>query len=130
MTAENIGDGRPLRVCDLCGGVDDHPRHSVAGNIRDVFTPSDGALERVMAEAPEEHRTELVRALLDTTSSDRHLQCCRDAGCPNGSCGVVLEDVDDAVIGGALLAHLSDNAPAIQDRLALVNEINSIPEEG
>jgi hypothetical protein len=28
--SENIGDGRPIRLCDVCGGMDDHPRHMVA----------------------------------------------------------------------------------------------------
>jgi hypothetical protein len=125
MAAENIGEGRPLRVCDLCGGVDDHPRHVVAGNIDGAFAPSDGAIDRVLAAAPEDQRGRLVRELLDTTSSDRHLQCCRDAGCPEQDpakqCGVLLADVNDDVIGADLIDHLTSRA-------ALVAEVDSIEE--
>jgi hypothetical protein len=127
--AKNIGDGRPLRVCDLCGGVDDHPRHTIAGNLRGVFQPSDAALDQVVAKAPEDQRTRLVRELMDTTSTDRHLQCCRDAGCPNGTCGLVLMDVDDEVIGAELLNHLDENGEAIRDRVLTAYEINSIDTE-
>lgn len=28
--SENIGDGRPQRLCEECGQIDDHPRHMVA----------------------------------------------------------------------------------------------------
>jgi hypothetical protein len=106
----DIGGGRPLRVCDLCGAVDDHPRHVIAGQFDvGLFRPSDGALDRVLAEAPEELRAGLVRDLLDTSSSDRHLDCCRDAGCPDGSCARVTEGAED-LTGADLLAHLVEFA--------------------
>jgi hypothetical protein len=128
MANDLIGDDRPLRVCDLCGGVDDHPRHVVAGVMRDVFHPSDGALERVMAEAPEDQRTELVRALMDTTSSDRHMDCCRDAGCPDGSCGVMTQGAE-GMTGADLLDHLVAVGP---DRSELINDVAALdnPREG
>src|SRR5437016_1991231 len=104
--AENIGEGRPLRVCDLCGGVDDHPRHVVAGAIRDTFPRvSDDIVDRVLANAPDEHKGRLLRDLLDTASSDRHLDCCREAGCPDGSCGVVTAGAEH-LTGADLLDHL------------------------
>jgi hypothetical protein len=101
----DIGGGRPLRVCDLCGGVDDHPRHVIAGQVDGAFRPSDGALDNVLASAPEDQRAELVRALLDTTSSDRHLDCCREAGCPDGSCDFVTAGAEGKT-GADLLDHL------------------------
>lgn len=110
----DIGDGRPLRVCDLCGQVDDHPRHVIAGNVGGAFAPSDGALDNVLAEAPEDQRRELVRALLDTTSSDRHLDCCRDAGCPDGSCDRVTEGAE-GLTGADLLDHLVEYAQTVGD---------------
>lgn len=125
MASKNIGGGRPLRVCDLCGAVDDHPRHVVAGNIRGTFAPSDGALERVMAEAPDGERNRLVRELMDTTSSDRHLDCCRDNGCPDGSCGVMTEGAG-AKTGKAMLDHLMKVGP---DRAALIMDVGAITEE-
>jgi len=101
-----IGDGRALRVCDLCGGVDDHPRHVVSGSVADVFPPPDeDMLSTVMENAPAEDRARLVRELLDTGSSDRHMDCCREAGCPDGSCDRVTEGAEDKT-GADLLAHL------------------------
>jgi hypothetical protein len=124
MATKNIGDGRPLRVCDLCGGVDDHPRHVIAGTTRGVFSPSDGALERVLSEAPRDQQTRLVRDLLDTTSSDRHLDCCAAAGCPDGSCGVMVEGADGKT-GADMLDHLIEVG---ERRGALMNDVDAIGE--
>jgi hypothetical protein len=126
MANDPIGGDRPLRVCDLCGGVDDHPRHVISGAIREVFHPSDGALERVMTEAPETERIRLVRELLDTTSSDRHLDCCRAAGCPDGSCGVMTSGAEDRR-GAELLDHLVKVGP---ERMGLINDVSDIPQQG
>lgn len=72
-----------MRVCDLCGDVDDHPRHVLAG--RDIGTfdpPSDEIVTKVLDNAPPEHRARLLRDLQDTGTQERHLDCCREAGCP------------------------------------------------
>lgn len=107
-----------LRVCDLCGGVDPDPRHVIAGAVRDAFPRvADNIVDKVLAAAPDAHKGRLLRELLDTAASDRHLQCCRDAGCPNGTCDLVLQDVDDEVIGDELRAHLTENSDAIADRV-------------
>lgn len=124
MASKNIGGGRPLRVCDLCGGVDDHPRHVVAGNVRGVFTPSDGALERVMADAPEGQRNQLVRELMDTTSSDRHLDCCAAAGCPDGSCPVMVEGSGKKT-GRAMFDHLMEVGP---ERMEIIRALNDVEQ--
>lgn len=106
----NIGGDRPIRVCDLCGGVDDHPRHTIAGVHRDVFpVPSDDTVERVIANAPAEHRGRLVRDLLDTGSSERHKDCCREAGCPDGLCGPETVGAEE-LRGAELLDHIQGRA--------------------
>lgn len=111
--AANIGEGRVLRVCDLCGGVDDHPRHVIAGTERDAFTrPSDEILNKVLDVAPAEERARLVQDLVDTTSSDRHLDCCAAAGCPTGTCGPQVADAPG--VGVQMLDHLM----SIEDRFA------------
>lgn len=109
----NIGGDRPLRVCDLCGGVDDHPRHVLAGTIPgdDRFPkPSDDIVNRVLESAPAEQRTRLLRDLLDTDSSDRHLDCCAAAGCPDaGRETGCPERIAGAYgkTGAGMLAHLT-----------------------
>jgi hypothetical protein len=99
----NIGGGRPLRVCDLCGGVDDHPRHVITGQT--MPKPGQDILAKVLAAAPEAERVRLVDELLDTNASDRHMDCCRAAGCPEGLCGPQTAGAEE-LRGGALLAHL------------------------
>lgn len=103
--AANIGGGRVLRVCDLCGQVDDHPRHVIAGTERDAFSrPSDDILNKVLDAAPADDRARLVNDLLDTTSSDRHLDCCAAAGCPTGTCGPQVAGAPGT--GRKMLDHL------------------------
>lgn len=102
----NIGGERPLRVCDLCGAVDDHPRHILAGAGPDGFPRvSDEIVDRVLAAAPEDQRGRLLRELLDQSTSDRHKDCCRDAGCPTSQCDTELVGAD-GLTGADLLDHL------------------------
>jgi hypothetical protein len=122
----NIGNGRLVRVCDLCGGVDDHPRHVIAGTIpKNIASgesglsaegpfpgPSDDIMAKVIAAAPEADRVRLLRDLMDTTSSDRHLDCCADAGCPDGTCDRQVSDAPGT--GRKMLEHLA----TVEDRFA------------
>lgn len=113
----DIGDGRPLRVCDICGQVDDHPRHVIAGPDPNTFPRvPDDIVDKVLAAAPEQDRGRLLRDLLDTGSSDRHLDCCRQAGCPDGSCDLVTQGAEQ-LRGGELRQHLQDNASDIAARV-------------
>jgi hypothetical protein len=113
--AANIGEGRVLRVCDLCGGVDDHPRHVIAGTEEEAFArPSDEILNRVLDAAPAEERARLVRELIDTASSDRHLDCCAAAGCPNDLCGPQVADATGT--GAQMVDHLMNLPDLFEDR--------------
>lgn len=103
-----IGEDRPLRVCDLCGGVDDHPRHVLSGGEAFV-KPGDDILAAVLAVAPTNERGRLVNELLDTSSSDRHMDCCRAAGCPTGDCGMQTAGAE-RLRGADLLEHLMGKA--------------------
>lgn len=113
MTA-NIGAGRLLRVCDLCGGVDDHPRHTIAGTVEGqgvVQLPDKAVADKVLAAVfegpvPREDAERLLRDLYDTGTSDRHMDCCRTAGCPDGTCDLVTAGAEDKR-GKQLLAHLT-----------------------
>ena len=117
--AANIGEGRVLRVCDLCGGVDDHPRHVATGTVEDAFPrPSDEILAKVIAAAPAEETARLVRELLDTTSSDRHLDCCAAAGCPTDTCGPQVAGAPGA--GAHMLDHLVSQDDPFADRTDVV----------
>ena len=106
----NIGGGRILRVCDLCGGVDDHPRHVIAGSETGSLPASSGvALRKVLAavaDLPEDEQDRLLNDLMDTSSSDRHYDCCATAGCPHNLCGPLLAGAKGKT-GKALLTHLA-----------------------
>lgn len=106
----NIGNGRALRVCDLCGGVDDHPRHVLAGGeVGKYEPPTVELIGKVLEQAPPEEAARLVRELVDTGSQDRHMDCCRAVGCPAGTCGPQTAGAED-LRGADLLAHLMQAA--------------------
>jgi hypothetical protein len=114
VSASNIGGGRPLRVCDLCGGVDDHPRHSLAGTIpgyEGFPRPSQDVVDRVLDSAAGEDRARLLRDLYDTATSDRHLDCCAAAGCPEpGELSCANRTAGAKGTGKAMLTHLTKGA--------------------
>ncbi len=105
----NIGGGRAVRVCDLCGGVDDHPRHSLLGGEPGAHSaPSPETVRKVssaIAGLDAETGDRLLAELLDTGTTDRHLDCCRTAGCPTGDCDRRTAGAKD-LRGAALLDHL------------------------
>ena len=106
---------RPLRVCDLCGGVDDHPRHSFGGpQIGQFRNAPDDVIDKVLANAPEDQRGRLLRELMDTGSLDLHKDCCRDAGCPTGECADELDDVGD-LRGSELRDALTERGRRLQN---------------
>jgi hypothetical protein len=112
----NIGRGHVLRVCDLCGGVDDHPRHVNAGQTKGYFaTPPVEIVHKVLKLAPADQADRLLAALLDPSSSDRHYDCCREAGCPSGSCDLLTQGAEDRR-GAALLKHLAGLTDIAPDR--------------
>lgn len=68
---------RPLRFCDICGGLDDHPRHVKlvpAGTPGAV--PADEFLDALQPGPPK-----AVAQLLDPTTVIRHMDCCSANGC-------------------------------------------------
>lgn len=105
-----IGGGRVLKVCDVCGGVDDHPRHVIAGSTADVFEPVNPAIVAAVVAnaakvAPEEECNRLIADLLDRSSQERHMDCCAKAGCPTGACPEVMHAAGSRR-GAALLNHI------------------------
>lgn len=73
-----MSDDRPLRFCDVCGGLDDHPRHVIA-LPRDSTegTPSKEFLDSLDSGAP----VSAVAELMNPTTTVRHMDCCAEQGC-------------------------------------------------
>lgn len=94
---------RPLRFCDVCGGLDDHPRHVLAdpGN---GSKPTPEFLESLPEGAP----ISAVALLLDPNTTIRHMDCCAAAGCEvcqkteDATGGVRGKKLIAAIAGGAL----------------------------
>lgn len=93
-----------MRYCDLCGGLDDHPRHVQAVPVGTPgAAPSPEFLES-LGDGP----AFATALLLTPTSLIRHLDCCAAAGC--GTCvkteaatrGVRGKKLIDAIAAGAL----------------------------
>jgi len=86
---------RESRSCDVCGQEDDHPRHIIHAAATHPVTGEPLDLSIV-----------------------RHIDCCRDAGCPDGSCHVVLDHAGSKR-GSALIKHLEAKGDEIR---GLMNE--------
>lgn len=112
-----IGGDRPLRGCDVCGGVDDHPRHAIAGPPGAAGNPLPDVVNLTLdnlGDATPEDRARIMGALFDTSSQDRHRDCCRAVGCPSGTCNDVADLGGEDLRGAELLALTEDNADELQ----------------
>ena len=94
---------RPMRICDVCGQVDDHPRHIVAFPP-DTLPVNQAQLAAVldMDWLTSEERAKIVADIVDTSTQLRHMDCCTTVGCPDGTCDVHSNDLT----GAALLAEI------------------------
>jgi hypothetical protein len=116
----NIGQGRVVKVCDLCAGVDDHPRHVIVGAIpgaQVVAQPTEDMVDRVIEAAPNGDRARLLRDLMDTSSSEHHVDCGAAAGCY--SCGLQAVGAPGRP-GAPMLKHLTSLGDVAPDDPGIV----------
>lgn len=100
---------RPLRGCDVCHQVDDHPRHTFFGPP-EHFPVNNEYAEAILAmpdlEAADKNR--IYRDALNTQTQERHMDCCKSVGCPDGSCDRVIATLSKGYVkGNALVKHLT-----------------------
>jgi hypothetical protein len=95
---------RPLRMCDSCGGVDDHPRHVYSQGPGDAPTSDEVAEKALLNASPETYR-EILRQVRDDSVTQKHMDCCKADGCPDGTCNIVTEGAED-LKGADLVEHL------------------------
>lgn len=100
-----MSEQRPVRMCDSCGGVDDHPRHVIGYAPEDAVTAAEVGAKAIES-APAEHRAAIIAQVQDTTTTMKHMDCCRTDGCPDGTCYVVTSGAEDKR-GNALVKHLT-----------------------
>lgn len=101
-----MAEARPMRICDACGQVDDHPRHVIAYAPGDGVTPSEVAVKAVELAGPLGVTDQVMRQITDTSTMMYHMDCCRMAGCPDGTCNEVTAGAED-LKGDKLVRHLT-----------------------
>jgi hypothetical protein len=102
---ENIGGARPIRVCDTCGLIDDHPRHTIGADPERDDRPGKDVIAKVLGSDQPQDIKELAIAQLVEPGLYRLFDCCRTVGCPDGTCSSQTAGAEE-LRGGALLAHL------------------------
>lgn len=103
-----MADARPVRLCDSCGQVDDHPRHVYGTAEGDSPTsPEVAAAALKSIQGDEELATELLRQIMDTATTVKHMDCCSADGCPDGSCDTILRGVAEGTTGNKLIKYLT-----------------------
>lgn len=100
-----MAEQQPTRMCDVCGGVDDHPRHVYGRVAGDAQTDPEVA-KLALSKASPDDVAGVIAHIQDNTTTMRHMDCCRDAGCPDGTCNLVTAGAEDKK-GSALRKHLT-----------------------
>jgi hypothetical protein len=106
--------GRHMRLCDVCGGLDDHPRHVTA--VPPGFpgaVPTDSFLDGLPDGVP----ARAVAELMDPGTVVRHMDCCASRGC--GVCTEAAK-THDGLLGEGLLGHIQAGG---LDHLNTVSEV-------
>lgn len=93
-------DVRPLRYCDVCGELDDHPRHVVSVP---AGTPGAVPSQEFLDSLPP-GPVSAVAQLIAPTTVIRHLNCCADAGC---QVCAITEEATAGARGSELVAILT-----------------------
>lgn len=97
---------RPLRLCDSCGQIDDHPRH-VFATAPDQGASDPEVLRKAMNSAKNAAEKDAVlAAAMDGSIVTKHMDCCEADGCPDGSCTEVRKGAEDKK-GADLVKHLT-----------------------
>lgn len=81
-----------MRGCSLCDQVDDGPRHVLGRTVAQRYpAPSAGLLDRIRVAAPAGDRDRIIGELTNGRGTYRHITCCAQAGCPDGTCDLIKE---------------------------------------
>lgn len=67
---------RPLRFCDVCGGLDNHPRHILTSKNGNAVPSSE-----FLASLPDGASAAAIAQLMDPRTTIRHHDCCAAEGC-------------------------------------------------
>lgn len=110
-------EARPLRFCDACGGLDDHPRH-VTDGVNNGKPSADVLAGFKLDGAP----PAAIEQLFERSVRVRHIDCCAADGCP--VCAAT-EKVTKGKRGDALLKAITNGALADFDAPDIPRELTS-----
>jgi hypothetical protein len=98
-----IGGDRPVRGCDVCGQVDDHPKHGcLVPPDFEGATLSQEVLQKLLDNGVS---AASLQELQDPRTVIRHIDCCAQRGCPTGICIQSVKEWNGKT-GKGMLAHL------------------------
>lgn len=89
-----ITDPRPPRLCEICWGLDDHPRHVIQGPPGFSEIPPPDSF-------PEGTPVDAIRQALDDSVQIHHHNCGASVGCE--ICTVIVNDAGGAKVTGETL---------------------------
>lgn len=99
---------RPLRICDSCGQIDDHPRHVFVADpaSRGGVSSAEVLRKALNAAKTDAEKDAVIAASMDNETLTKHMDCCEADGCPDGSCTEVRKGAEDKK-GAELVKHLT-----------------------
>jgi hypothetical protein len=100
---------RPLRGCELCGGVDTDPRHVVDTPKGEAGVPDAEMLKKMIDGGIGD---EMLNEIMQDDTQVRHMDCCAAAGCPaeDGAKCEAPERAGSGLTRDELLAHIKGGA--------------------
>lgn len=113
-TKLKAAEGRRLRICDVCGQVDDHPRHEHYEGEGIPVRQDHLAAVIERTDLTNEDKTRIVAEIVDTASQQRHIDCCAEVGCPcvglDTECKKVLDAGGEGLKGMDLVEFIASGA--------------------
>lgn len=118
---------RPMRLCDSCGQVDDHPRHVLA--TAEGESPTSAEVQAKALQAARDN-DELFAGILeqikDTSTTVKHMDCCAADGCAVCRDVLAAAGVPEGTIGSKLQKALTsgkvDKVGAKHTDMSIVKE--------
>jgi len=86
-------EAREKRICDACGQVDTAPRHVFAEDPANPLEVNEAFVEAVngRSDVSRAEKRLIIMDLRDRTLQMRHMDCCAEAGCPDGTCDSIVD---------------------------------------
>jgi hypothetical protein len=117
---------RPYGLCDSCGQVDKAPKHLIYGSRGD-FPLSPELATKAVKGCPKDYSVEsLMAEVQDTSTSQKHMDCCVADGCPDQACNHIHDrspaPADKPLQNEELFKHIRDSKSNVGDIGVFLND--------